>query len=174
MAKLITGQPALPFTLEDLDGKPVSLADFTGRVTLVNFWSAECPVTARTDGVLAQAVRARGWQERVALLLVAANANEPPDLLRRVAAERGWTCVLRDPAHAVADGYGAETTPHCFVVDAEGILRYQGGFDDVSFRQRTPTRAYVIEAIAALLANQPVPLSATPPYGCAIIRFSED
>jgi hypothetical protein len=57
------------------------------------------------------------------------------------------------------------------VIDAEGRLRYQGAFDDVTFRQRTATRWYAIEALEALLAGQPVAIPETPAYGCSIQRY---
>src|SRR5512142_3087439 len=104
MATLSVGQAAPDFRLKDLEGKEVGLADFRGQVALISFWSAECPWAERADAVLA------GWQERVALLSIAANANEPPELLRATAAARGLRVVLLDTEHEVADAYGAVTT----------------------------------------------------------------
>ncbi len=167
MAKLVTGQPAPVFHLEDLNGRHIALEDFLERTVLVNFWSAACPWSERTDLTLAD------WQDRVVLLSIAANANEPPDLLRQVARKRGLQVVLRDPSQQIADLYGAETTPHLFLIDAGGILRYQGAVDDVSFRQRTPTRNYIEEAVRAVLNQGRVPVEETPAYGCAIVRFEE-
>ena len=164
MTVLHIGQPAPLFTLEDLEGRPISLADFRGRLTLVNFWSAECPWVERADRALVQ------WRDRAALISIACNANEPLDLLRQAAQERGLPWVLRDPDQQVADLYGAVTTPHIFLIDAHGLLRYQGAFDDVSFRQRTPTRTYIYEAIEALHAGLPVPIPETLSYGCTIVR----
>lgn len=164
MTTLITGQPAPDFQLPDLDDCLVSLSDYRGRLVLVNFWSAECPWVERADRELV------AWQDRIVLLPIASNANEPAELLREVATARGLPLPLHDPHQRVADLYGALTTPHCFLIDETGILRYQGAFDDVTFRRRTPTRAYVIEAIQALLSSRPVPEPETPSYGCTIFR----
>src|SRR5512133_948102 len=119
MTKLEIGAPAPLFTLADLGGQPVSLEGLRGQWVLVNFCSAECPWAERTDRVL------RTLQDRLALLSIASNANEAPELLARVARERGLRTVPSDSDHAVADGYGAETTPHCYLVDPAGVLRYQ-------------------------------------------------
>lgn len=164
------GQPAPDFTLPDLDGRPHALAQYRGRLTLINFWSAECPYAERVDRPLLPWLASLGGQ--AALLPLAANANEPPELLRTTAAQRGIPLVLRDESHRVADAYGAVTTPHFFVLDGDGIVRYQGAYDDVTFRQRTPTRFYLQEAVAALLAGRLPEVAQTQPFGCAIVRWS--
>jgi thiol-disulfide isomerase/thioredoxin len=173
----ITPQPlALPlgklspdFTLNDLAGNPHRLHTYQGRVVILNFWSAECPFVERVDRLLLPLMT--NWGERVALLPIASNANEPLDLLARIAVQRGIPTVLHDPAQRVADLYRAVTTPHFFVLDSRGILRYEGAFDDVTFRQRTPTRDYLRQAIEALLSGSlPDPVQ-TSPYGCALVRF---
>jgi thiol-disulfide isomerase/thioredoxin len=163
------GKPAPDFTLKDLAGKEHRLADYRGRIALVNFWSAECPWTRRVD--LDLLPRLAGWGERTLLLEVASNANEPLELLRGEAAERNLAWVLLDRGQKVADLYQAQTTPHFFVIDAQGILRYRGAYDDITFRQRTPTRAYLCDAVEALLAGKTPPLPEAPPYGCTIVRF---
>ena len=72
----------------------------------------------------------------------------------------------------VADLYGTKTTPHFFIVDEGGILRYQGAMNDVTFRQPTPTRDYLREAVDAILSDRLPDPSQTSPYGCAIVRFA--
>jgi hypothetical protein len=56
------------------------------------------------------------------------------------------------------------------VIDAQGILRYQGAFDDVTFRQRTPTLIYLHMAVEALQSDQQPEPAETPPYGCSVVR----
>jgi peroxiredoxin len=169
MPKLATGQLAPDFQLPGLDGNPTRLADLRGQIILINFWSAECPWVERID----REFGARPL-EGLVVLAIASNASEPPDLLRQAAQDRKLPHVLVDAGHRVADLYGAETTPHAFLIDTEGILRYQGAFDDVTFRQRTPTRSYAREAVRAVQRGRPVEIEETQPYGCAIIRFSEE
>ena len=161
--------PAPNFTLLDLDGTPHSLEEFRGRIVILNFWSAECPHAARTDQELLSYLKE--WDDPVTLISIASNANEPPDLLRRVAAERDLPLVLHDPGGQIADLYGAVTTPHLFVIDKEGILRYQGAFDDVSFRQRSPTQLYLRQAVEAARSGRSPDPAQTPPYGCTIVRI---
>jgi peroxiredoxin len=167
--KIPNGLPAPDFTLNDLSGRPYTLSDLRNRVVILNFWSAECPWARRTDEKLIPMMEE--WDETIILLPVASNANEEPALLRQVAEERNLPVVLHDKNQRVASLYGAQTTPHIFLIDEEGILRYQGAFDDVTFRQETPTQGYLRDAIdATLTGDQPDPAN-TPPYGCAIVQY---
>ncbi|HSF80722.1 MAG TPA: redoxin domain-containing protein [Anaerolineales bacterium] len=165
---ILIHQPAPEFSLPDLGGEMHSLSEHRGRVVVLNFWSAECPHVARTDSELNTLLKS--WGERVSLLSVASNINEPVELLQRVAAERGLPLVLHDPDHQVADRYGVLINPHYFVIDPQGILRYQGAFDDITFRQRTASQAYLRQAVEAVLAGQQPDPEQTPPYGCTIVR----
>jgi len=165
------GAPAPLFSLPDLEGRRHNLEDYLGRVVVLNFWSAECPWSQRVDGELLSCLQA--WEQRVALLTVAANANEPPDLLRRTAAERGLPLLLHDDERQVTLLYGAATTPHLYLIDETGILRYRGAFDDVTFRQRKPTRPYLRQAVEAVLQGRQPDPAETEPYGCTIVWFAE-
>ena len=160
-------QPAPEFSLPDLLGNPHRLSDFRGRIVVINFWSAECSWVKRVDHALLPALRT--WGEQLAWLTVAANANENSELLAATARERGLPLVLRASAE-VLDAYAVEITPHLFLVDGDGILRYSGAFDDVSFHRHTPTRFYLSEAVAALLSGRQPELVQTSPYGCAVLR----
>lgn len=163
------GQPAPDVSLPDLVGRPHRLSHFRRRVVVVNFWSAECPHAARVDEEIHKLCCE--WGDQVVWISIASNANESVDLLRTVAAQRALPLVLLDRNHQAADLFGAITTPHLFVLDTQGVLRYQGAFDDVTFRQKTPTRNYLAEAVAALLAGKDPDPAQTPPYGCSIVRF---
>jgi len=106
----------------------------------------------------------------VVLLSIAANQNESVQSVEDAARARSLPTVLIDAGHVVADLYEAVTTPHVFVVDKEGILRYRGAVDDVTFRNRTASRFFLDEAVDALLEGHLLPLTETPAYGCTIVR----
>jgi peroxiredoxin len=167
---IAVNQPAPDFTLPNLSGKPHTLSAFQSRVVILNFWSAECPWAVRADENLLPLLEA--WQDRVILFSIAANANETAHQLAEAAIVRRVRIVLHDTDRIVADLYGAVTTPHFFVVDSEGILRYQGAFDDVTFRQRVPDQAFLRQAVDAVLAGRQPNPDQTPPYGCTLVRFS--
>jgi len=158
------------FTLPDLDGRIHMLSDYRGRIVIVNFWSAECPHSERFDTDITTCLA--GWGAEVALLSIASNANEPDGLLVAVARQRRIPVVLRDADGSVAGRYEALTTPHAFVIDRQGILRYRGAVDDVSFQQRAPSRFYLQEAVEALLADRLPEIDEVKPFGCTIVRYA--
>ncbi|MEW6031027.1 MAG: redoxin domain-containing protein [Chloroflexota bacterium] len=157
------------FELPGLDGRPHRLSRYRGRIVVVNFWSCECPHVERTDrAMLAVHAQMRG---DVTLLSIAPNDNESPEALKEAASTRRLPIVLKDAGHVVADLYEAQTTPHVFVMDRDGILRYRGAVDDVTFRRRQPSRFFLDEALEALFEGRLPPLTEVPPYGCAIVRL---
>jgi len=161
-------QPAPDFNLPDLRGEPHKLSDHHGRIVIINFWSCECPHSERTDELMMEWLRK--WDGEVDLLSIAANKNESPQNVEKAAKARKLPMVLMDANHALADQYEAVTTPHVFVVDGKGILRYRGAVDDVTFRNRKPTRFFLEESVNSLLVGHPPPLTETPAFGCAIVR----
>lgn len=163
-------QPAPDFELPDLEGRLHKLNDSRGRIVIVNFWSAACPHSERTDRLIRACLKK--WGEGVVMLPIAANRNESESaqMVVEAAKKRGLSTVLMDAELVVTDLYEAVTTPHAFVIDRAGILRYRGALDDVRFRQPVVTRFYVEEVIEALLDGRCPPLQETPAYGCAIVR----
>jgi peroxiredoxin len=166
--KIITGQSAPDFTLPDLEGNLVSLSSFRPCLVIINFWSAECPWSERVDILLSALCDEQ--RDKVAWCTIASNAHETLVEIKSTASERHLPIILLDAEQKVADQYGAITTPHCYLVDGKGYLVYQGAFDDVTFRQQTPTQFYLHQAVEALVAGEQPKISETPPYGCTIVH----
>ena len=110
------------------------------------------------------------WGDEVEMLSIASNRSESAQRVAEVANVRRLPKVLIDAEHVLADLYEAISTPHVFVVDKDGILRYRGAVDDVKFRQPKATRFFLEEAVEALLEGRLPALNETPAYGCAIVR----
>ena len=163
-------RPAPDFELPDLEGKLHRLSVYRGKIVIINFWSCECPHSERTDkAIMAMFVQ---WRDasRVVMLSIASNRNENAEALKTAANARRLPTVLIDVQCFVADLYEAQTTPHVYVIDREGILRYRGAIDDVTFRKRTPSRFFLDEAVESLLERHLPTLTESPAYGCAIVR----
>jgi peroxiredoxin len=162
------GDSAPDFELPDLNGQLHALSNYRGRLVILNFWSCECPHAERTDhDLMAMLVQ---WQPQVVMVCIASNRNESPAAIVQAAAARRLPVVLRDAEQVAANLYEAQTTPHVFLLDGGGRLRYSGAVDDVSFHQKKPTRFFLEQAVEALLKGQLPVLSETPPFGCTIVR----
>jgi peroxiredoxin len=168
---VILGEQAPELQLPDLKGRLYTLKDLLGRIVVLNFWSAECVWCEHVDHELT-AYLGR-WKAQVKVLWIASNANESRELIARVASERKLPTVLVDDHQQAANLYGAQTTPHFFVVDGSGKLAYQGAWDDITFRQRVATKIYIPTVIASLKQNLVPEVTQTPAYGCALIRNPE-
>jgi peroxiredoxin len=160
--------PISDFSLTHLDGNIVNIKNYRGKIVIVNFWSCECPHSERTDkSILSMVVQ---WKDNVELITIASNRNEKVEEIRNVSEARRIPNIWLDANCELANLFQAVTTPHVFVIDRDGILRYQGAVDDVMFRQKIPTRFYLDEAIEALLARDLPEIQETSAYGCAIVR----
>lgn len=159
------------FELPDLNGGIHKLSDYRGQVVILNFWSAECPHVERTDALIERWCEQK-WGRYVSLLRVASNASEPAAALKEAAARKHIPLLLLDRQSVVAGLYEAQTTPHVFVINDTGRLRYRGAVDDTSFARRDPTRFYLEEAVDAVLSGKAPAVGDTQPYGCAIIRHA--
>lgn len=161
-------QPAPDFELPDLDGRPHRLSDYRGRIVVVNFWSCDCPHSERTDrSLMATFIQ---WGDAVVMLTIAANRSESAGAVAEAARARRLPTLLVDAEQVVADLYEAQTTPHAFVVDRAGLLRYRGAMDDVAFRQKIPTRFHVEAAVETLLEGRIPEVQEIPAFGCVIVR----
>ncbi len=110
------------------------------------------------------------WRDDVAMLSIASNRSESAEAVKNAADARRLPTVLIDTQCFVADMFEAQTTPHVFVIDRGGILRYRGAIDDSTFRKRTPSRFFLDEAVEALLEGHLPALTESPAYGCTIVR----
>ena len=81
------------------------------------------------------------------------------------------TAYLLDPEGVVGRAYGARTTPHMYVIDSAGTLRYAGAIDDTNGSggaDIAEATQYVSQALADLAAGNPVSVPLTRPYGCSV------
>jgi redoxin len=85
-----------------------------------------------------------------------------------VANDGGWPMpYLYDESQDVARAYGAQTTPDCFVLDAERRVVYRGA-PDADHQDPSLNAAWVREALDAVLAGSEPATVETKPVGCSI------
>ncbi len=167
------GKAAPPFTIKDLDGNAVSLADYKDKIVVLHFQSANCPWDKAYQPVLnelAQTYASKG----VVFLAINANADENPARIKQYAQSTtvAYT-ILKDDSAGVADAYNARVTPHMFVMDAKHNLVYAGGIEKEPSSPRdagASKEQYLGPVLAALTAGKKPPFSATKPTGSRIQR----
>lgn len=162
------GSTVSDFALRDLDGKPANFAALRGKVTVVAFISAECPVSnAYNERMNALYHEYSGL---VNFIFVNSNANETADQVRRHTRDSGFRFpVYKDPNNVAADLFGATHTPETYVIDSAGVVRYHGPIDDAQNPARIK-HTHLRAAIEAVIEGQPVPVSEASAFGCSIKR----
>jgi hypothetical protein len=170
------GKPAPDFTLGDLDGTKHTLSQYKGKTVVLEWWNPQCPfvVYAHGEGPL-EDMAAKETAQGVVWLSI--NSGAPGKQGAGVEASRegvtkyGMTNpVLLDEDGTVGHTYGAEKTPHMFVVNAEGTLVYRGGLDNAPMGEPNEGDVvpYVTNALAELRAGKPIGTTDTAAYGCGV------
>ncbi len=165
------GVTAPAFSLPDFAGKPMTLAEATSgaKLVIVDFWSTKCPVSRAYEGRL-KAIAEEYAPKGVKVIAVMSNQTESASDVKAYLAETPLPYpVLIDAGSKIADLYGGQTTPHVFVVDPSGKIRYTGGIDDGAKSPETP-KPLLREALDALLTGREPESTLTRNFGCSIKR----
>lgn len=178
-AKAMPGQPAPAFTLPDLSGKPVNLADFRGKFVVLEWNNPACPFVMKHYGSgNMQGLQKRYTSEGVVWLTINSTAATHPEFLKpdQLASwlkqqNASPSFAMLDPDGKVGRAYGARTTPHMYVIDPQGTLVYAGAIDDkrsTNVADVKTAKNHVVAALAEARAGKPVSTPSTTAYGCSI------
>jgi peroxiredoxin len=173
------GKEAPNFTARTADGKTVDLKSLRGKIVVLEWTNHDCPYVKMHYGANnMQSTQKEATAKGVVWLQIISSPPGKQGFLEGAAAikkneERNAapTNVVLDPDGKVGSLYGAQTTPHMYVIDEMGTLVYKGGIDSIpSYRADSLPKAvnYVRETLGALAANKPVPNPSTRAYGCTI------
>ena len=163
-------------------GQTIQLSDLRGSPVILEWTNHECPYVARHYDEnnmqdVQKIARAAG------IIWLSIISSTPGDQGHVSAAKANALTNTRgaSPAHVLLDEsgevgmlYGAKTTPHMYMIDANGILRYKGAIDDIgrgmqffnaSFEEAVN---YVSSQIGELVAEQVLAVNSTTAYGCSV------
>ncbi|MDA1305433.1 MAG: TlpA disulfide reductase family protein [Nitrospirae bacterium] len=118
------GAPAEEFKLIDLEGKWLSLADYKGKVVLLNFWATwcgPCRVEMPSMEVLYQDLKEQGFE------ILAISSDHQGSIITRpfVQAKALTFPILHDADYRVSGTYGIRTLPMSYLIDRQGTLRHR-------------------------------------------------
>ena len=135
------GASAPDFTLQDLQGQPVRLADLRGRPVLINFWATWCQPCRIEMPVLVSAYRQAHatTPDSQGLALLAVATNSAPDTV--VAFNKEFAMpfsVLIDADNQVTNRYRIGPIPTSYLVDRQGVIRWVhvGVWTDALLREK--------------------------------------
>jgi peroxiredoxin len=172
-AKVAVDQAAPDFSLTDSSGKTHSLAEFKGKTVVLEWNNPECPFVQKhyTSGNIPKQ-QADATAAGVVWLTINSGrtATDKAAIANKGQGGRA-TAYLLDKDGAVGKLYGAATTPHIYVIDAQGVLRYMGGIDSIQSADKedlAKATQYVPQTLAAIAAGRPVSTKTSQPYGCSV------
>jgi hypothetical protein len=174
------GKPAPAFSVVDASGKVRTLEEFKGKTVVLEWHNPECPFVKKhyNGSTNMQQQQAAAGKDEVVWLAINSGAAGKQGHMDGKAATAKLAEVKASPAAYLldADGkagqaYGAKTTPHMYVIDGAGVLRYAGAIDSNPSADAADipgSTQYVTAALADLKAGKPVGMSVTKPYGCSV------
>jgi len=114
--------PTPSLELKDLAGNTHTLAQYQGRVVLINFWATWCP-PCRDEMPSIQRLREQLAGQPFVVLGVnyGESAGRISSFLRQVPVDFP---ILRDPRHEAIEAWRVRTLPATFLIGPDGQIRY--------------------------------------------------
>ena len=180
-ANVQTEQPVPDFNLLNSFGEEVKLSEFRGQTVILEWTNHGCPFVAKhykTNNM--QNTQTAAKEANVVWLSIISSApgtqgfvtNEEANELTK-SRNAFPSHVLQDTEGSVGKAYGAKTTPHMYLIDKAGILKYQGAIDDAGgrgfmFKDLSEAKNYIISALIELNKGTEITDPITKPYGCSV------
>ena len=171
------GDVATDFKLKNIDGKQVSLSDYsTAKGFIVVFTTNHCPYAKAYENrivALDKKYKTKGYP------VIAINPNNPDkneqdsfENMQIRAKQKGFTFpYLLDEGQKIYPQYGATKTPHVYILEKENnelIVKYIGAIDDNYQDVNAVEEKFVENAVDELLAGEEVSVKTTKAIGCSI------
>ena len=171
------GAEAPGFSLPNLSGETVKLADHRGKVVVLEWFNPGCPFVKQaheSGGALEQ--MAAGWSDKDVVWLAinsGAAGKQGTGVEANQSAKKQWAMkhpILLDESGKVGRAYAAKTTPQMVVIDPQGRQVYNGALDNAPFGKTKgePLSPITENVLKAVTSGQPSPQGRSKPYGCSV------
>ena len=164
--------------MKDVSGKIVSLDEVkTENGLLVMFSCNTCPYVVKNQGRTKELFEYLQSKQIGGIILNsnegARNNEDSYKAMQKYAADQAykWYYVL-DSNNELADAFGANRTPECYLFNKEGLLVYHGAIDDNPADDSKVTRSHLKEAVNEMLDGKNVSVKESRSIGCGIKRKS--
>ena len=169
------------FKLSDSYGNEISLSSFIGKKVVLEWTNHGCPYVAKhyETGNM-QSTQEFAKEEEIIWLSIISSApgtqgyvsSDEANALT-ITGKASPSHVLFDPTGEVGRIYDAKTTPHMYIINEEGLMKYQGAIDDAGgrgFMSRDLLKAknYVKDSLKEMGKGEEISSPITKPYGCSV------
>ena len=163
-------------------GKQINLSDFIGQPVILEWTNHECPYVAKhySESNM-QDVQKRAQDEGFIWLSIISSTPGDQGHVDKATANALTksrnaypTHVLLDESGEIGMKYGAKTTPHMYMIDSSGVLKYKGAIDDVGRGMKFFSASlkdavnYVATQLDDVKNNKSLTNSSTVSYGCSV------
>ena len=182
LSSYIENEDSAPeFKLSDSYGNEISLSSFIGKKVVLEWTNHGCPYVAKhyETGNM-QSTQEFAKEEEIIWLSIISSApgtqgyvsSDEANALT-ITRKASPSHVLFDPTGKVGRIYDAKTTPHMYIINEEGLMKYQGAIDDAGgrgFMSRDLLKAknYVKESLQQMGTGEEISSPVTKPYGCSV------
>jgi len=172
------GDKAPDFTLTDIHGKQHKLSDYTaeGKIVVLEWFNPDCPFIKKFHYAHDTMRTTYASFEGKPVEFLAINSASAPGKQgwgeeRNLEAEKQYGIkypILLDKDGSVGHAFGAKRTPHIFIVDAQGVVRYIGPVDSTNSAREVGDNYIEIAVNQLLNGESEIVTAEIPAYGCAV------
>lgn len=160
------------FELQDYRGNTISLSDYQGKIVVIEWTNPDCPFVQRhyREETMKKLEKEYRDQDVVWLAVNSTHYMGKEENMEFAKENNIPYPILIDQSGEVGKSYGAQTTPHMYIIGKSGEIVYQGGIDDDPRGNRKPSERtqYVDNALEDVVSGQEVEVSSSKPYGCSV------
>lgn len=168
--------------MKNIDGSEHSLASLNQENGLLVVFSCNtCPFVVGGNDF-------PGWEKeynsiyekcqknKIGMVLINSNeakraGDDSPEKMKEHAKKQSYKMpYLIDKNHALADAFGAKTTPHIFLFDKDLKLIYTGSIDNSWDAKRAQNEHYLLDAFQNISKGEKIKVATSAPRGCSIKR----
>lgn len=163
--------------LRDVSGQDITLKSaMKDNGLLVMFSCNTCPVVGKNQSRTKE-ICEYSLSKNVGVVVLNSNEasrsdDESLDAMKSYAKEQSYSWYYAvDKNSELADAFGANRTPECFLFDKSGKLVYHGAIDDNPNDEGSVNRHHLKEAINEIVNGKAVSVKQTRSVGCGIKRL---
>lgn len=178
LAAVEIGSPAPEFSVKDINGNSVSLAEMRGNYVVLEWFNIGCPyVRKHYNNSDMQSLQKLFVDNKISWITINSTAESHQDFRnleesKKLVAKLGInsSAFVLDVSGEIGRSFGAKTTPHLYIIDPKGTLVYQGAIDDMADVDSDPKSAnnYLKAALKEIMEKKPITAAETKAYGCSI------